>query len=233
MPTLAQQTFIVTGAAGSIAGSIVDALAAAGARLALVDHESPRLAERARAHGALEFPADLLSPAGAAEMIAGVTAALGPVDGLVHTVGGFAWGPVHEATADVYDRMFDLNVRTLFNAVRAVLPDMRARGRGFIAGISSQPGWSGASPNTALYGAAKAAVATLLRSLDGELTGTAIRVAILYPMGAVDTPANRRDMPEVSPDTLIDPAELGAAIRFAAERSPRGRVTEIPVYPPR
>jgi NADP-dependent 3-hydroxy acid dehydrogenase YdfG len=166
-------------------------------------------------------------------MVAATTAHFGRVDGLVHTVGGFAMGPLHEAAPDVYDRMFDLNVRSLFYAVRAVLPTMIAQDRGFIAGISSEPGWTGAAKGSALYAAAKSAVATLLRSLDAELARSAVRVAILYPMGAVDTPANRKDMPSVDPRTLIDPAELGAAIRFAAGRSIRGRVTELPVYPPR
>ena len=104
---------------------------------------------------------------------------------------------------------------------------------GFIAGISSTPGWSGAAKGSALYGAAKAAVATLLRSLDEDLAGSAVRVAVLYPMGAVDTPANRKAMPDVDPGTYIDPAELGAAVRFAAARGVRGRVTELPVYPRR
>ncbi len=233
MPTLAQQTFLVTGASGAIAASIIDSLADAGARLVLVDREARKVEERAKQVGGLAVAADLTTVAGAAEMVARAKAHFGKVDGLIHTVGAFAWGKLADADDDVYDRMFDVNVRSLYYAVRAVLPEMLAQNSGFIAGISSQPGWSGASPNTALYGAAKAAVATLLRSLDGELVGSAVRVAVLYPMGVVDTAANRRDMPDASPETFIDPAELGATIRFAAERGVRGRVTELPVYPPR
>lgn len=233
MAELDRQTFIVTGAGGAIAGAIIDALAAGGANLALIDRNADHVKPRAERFGALALGADLTTPAGADEMVTRVVERWGRVDGLVHTVGGFAMGRLHEADPATYDRMFDLNVRTLFNAVRAVLPRMLARGTGFIAGIASQPAWTGSANGSALYAAAKAAVATLLRSLDEELKGTAIRTTILYPMGAVDTIANRREMPDVDPNTLIDPAELGAAIRFAAGRSMRGRVTEIPVYPPR
>jgi NADP-dependent 3-hydroxy acid dehydrogenase YdfG len=233
MAELDRQVFLVTGAGGAIAGSIVDALAAAGAQLALADRLLEHVQARAQRHGALALAADLTTPAGAEQMVARTVERFGHVDGLVHTVGGFAWGRLHQAEPATYDRMFDLNVRSLFYAVRAVLPGMLARDAGFICGISSEPGWSGAANGSALYGAAKAAVATLLRSLDAELKGTAVRVAVLYPMGAVDTPANRKDMPDVDPHTLIDPAELGAAVRFAAGRSVRGRVTELPVHPPR
>jgi hypothetical protein len=49
----------------------------------------------------------------------------------------------------------------------------------------------------------------------------------------VDTPANRRDMPGVDPATLIDPAEIAATLVHAATRTPRGRLLELPVFPPR
>jgi NADP-dependent 3-hydroxy acid dehydrogenase YdfG len=72
-----------------------------------------------------------------------------------------------------------------------------------------------------------------MHSLDGELAGTQVRVAVVYPMGAVDTPANRRDMPDFDPARFIDPNEIAAALVFAAERSPRGRILDLPIYPPR
>ena len=84
-----------------------------------------------------------------------------------------------------------------------------------------------------LYAAAKSAVAALLRSLDAELTEGAIRVAVLYPMGAVDTPQNRRAMPHTDPQTWIAPEAIAEALLFAATRGPRGRLLEIPIYPPR
>ena len=85
----------------------------------------------------------------------------------------------------------------------------------------------------ALYAAAKAAVATYLRSLDAELGGTEIRVTVVYPMGTVDTPANRKSMPEADPMSWINPDEIGEALVYAASRSPQGRVLELPIFPPR
>jgi NADP-dependent 3-hydroxy acid dehydrogenase YdfG len=232
MQPIQDRVFIVTGAGGAIAAPIVQRLAAAGTRLALVDRHEDHVRTRAAAVGGVALAADLATLAGAQAMVRAVESALGPVDGLVHTVGGFAMGKVADSDVETYERMFDLNVRALFCTLRAVVPGMQARGRGFVCAFSSEPGWTGRAPGTALYGAAKAAATSLLRSLDAELGG-ALTVSIVYPMGAVDTPANRRDMPGADPATLIDPEEIAETIVHAATRSPRGRLAELPVYPAR
>lgn len=233
MTTLQDRVFVLTGAGGAIAGPIARAFAHAGARLVLVDRHEEHVAERAREFRALPLGADLTTLAGAASMANDVVGRWGRIDGLVHTVGGFAMGRIVDSDAATYDRMFDLNVRTLFNVLHAVAPAMLARGDGFICGISSEPGWTGRAPGTALYGAAKAAATSLLRTLELEAKGTQVGVCIVYPMGVVDTPANRRDMPNVDPRTFIDPGEIAASILHAATRSTRGRLTELPIHPPR
>ena len=79
----------------------------------------------------------------------------------------------------------------------------------------------------------KAAVASFLHSIDEEVAGTAILVAVVYPMGSVDTPANRRDMPDADPASWIDPVQIAEALHFAATRSPRGRILDLAIHPPR
>ena len=215
MEKLDGQVFVVTGGKGAIGRSVVAAFAAAGAKVVAADRPE----------------VDLLDAGSAETLVRDVLAREGRLDGLIHTVGGFTHGKLHEAPLADYDRMFDLNVRTLFHVARALVPHFLQTQRGFLAAFSSEPGWSGASPGSALYGAAKAAVATLLRSLDGELKGTDARVAVLYPMGAVDTPANRQDMPGF--ERFIDPAEIGETLVHAAQRSRAGRLIELAIFPPR
>lgn len=228
-----ERVIVITGAGGAIAQPIVRAFAGAGARVLLVDRTEALVHDLAAEIGGLGLAADLSTPAGAAAMVHAALAKWGRVDGLIHTVGAFAMGTVEASDAALYDRMFDLNLRTLFNALHAVVPPLRAQNDGFVAAFSSEPAWSGAAPGSALYGAAKAAVAHLLHSLDAELKGTGVRVTVLYPMGAVDTPANRRDMPDADPSRFIDPAQIAEALLFASTRSPRGRLLDLPVYPPR
>jgi NAD(P)-dependent dehydrogenase (short-subunit alcohol dehydrogenase family) len=197
----------------------------------LVDRHESHVAERAREHHATPLAADLTTLDGAVAMANAVVGRHGKVDGLIHTVGGFAMGRIVASDAATYDRMFDLNVRTLFNVLRAVAPAMLARGDGFICGISSEPGWTGRSPGTALYGAAKAAATSLLRTLELEARGTQVGVCIVYPMGAIDTPANRKDMPKADFSKWPKVEEVAAAILFLA--SPENTVTRggfVPVY---
>jgi NADP-dependent 3-hydroxy acid dehydrogenase YdfG len=215
MEKLDGRVYVVTGGKGAIGRSIVAAFAAAGARAVAAD--LPEV--------------NLLEAAGAEALVRDVLAREGRLDGVIHTVGGYTQGKLHEAALGDYERMFDLNVRTLFHMARAVLPHFLETKRGLLAAFSSEPGWTGAAPGAALYGASKAAVATLLRSLDAELKGTDVRVAVVYPMGAVDTPANRRDMPGF--ERFIDATDIAETLVHAAQRSRAGRLIELAVHPPR
>jgi NADP-dependent 3-hydroxy acid dehydrogenase YdfG len=233
MQPLSDRVFVVTGAGGAVARPIARALGAAGARLALVAHDQAAVATEAGELGAAAFGADLVTRAGAEQAAAAVVERFGRVDGVVHTVGAFTPGRLVDSDDATYDRMFDRNVRALFNVLRAFAPAMLARGDGFICALSSEPGWTGRAPGSALYGAAKAAATTLMRTLDAEARNTQVAVCIVYPMGVVDTAANRRDIPGEDPSGFIDPEEIAASIVHAASRGARGRLAELPIYPPR
>src|SRR6516162_8172949 len=102
--------FVVTG--GAVARSILKSLAAAGAKVVAVDRTQAH-ADLAADTGAWPLGADLSSFEGALAMAHAITDKLGAVDGLIHTVGGFAMGPLAESDPTLYDKMFDLNVKTL------------------------------------------------------------------------------------------------------------------------
>ncbi|MDX2005346.1 MAG: SDR family NAD(P)-dependent oxidoreductase [Meiothermus sp.] len=231
--SLEGKVYILTGGGGAIAGAIAQSFAAAGARLALVDPHEATIVSRAKELGGEAILANLTHYPDAENVVRQVKQKMGRVDGLIHTVGGFVWSPVRDTELGFYDKMFDLNMRTLFYMTKAILPELSSQKDGFIAGISAAAAWNGGGGGVALYAAAKAAVATYLRSLDAELTGTAVRVAIVYPMGAVDTPANRKDMPDADPMAWVDPKEIGESLVYAASRSSRGRIMELQIFPPR
>jgi len=233
MKITSDETFIITGGAGAIAGHVARTFHEAGARIALVDIDEKAVNARARELDVETLTADLTNLDTTQQMVRQALDQFGDIDGLIHTTGGFAMAPAHESEAKLYDRMFDLNVRTLFNVSRAILPHFVERGTGFLAGFSASPAWhrSGGS-GMSLYAAAKGAVATYLHAVDDELGPRGIRTAIVYPMGVVDTPANRGDMPDADPSEWIDPDEIAAALLFAATRGPRGKLNELPVFPP-
>ncbi len=229
MVFLQDKVFIVTGAGGAIAEAINTKLLEAGVKLVLVDRHDN--ADRARAHlGAGQaVKADLASLQGAQDAVTATLAVFGRIDGVIHTVGGFAMQSILEFEPSLYDRMLDTNLRTLVNLSAAVMPELQ-KTQGFLGGISAGQAARGAGANAALYTAAKGAVALFLKSLAFE-TKT-VSIGVIYPMGAVDTPSNRKDMPNSDPRTWIDPLEIAEAFVFMASRSARGRVLELQIHPP-
>ncbi len=223
-------TYIITGGSGAVAAFVAQAFRAAGAAVALAGRNGDELRVRAASVGAVPLVANLTSLTEARHMVDEAQHALGRVDGLIHTAGGFEMAPAHLAEEDQFDRMFGANMRTLFTATRAVLPVLLAQEHGFIAGFSTGAVWSGAGgPGMALYAASKAAVTMYLRSLEAEVRGHGIGVAIVYPVGTIDTERNRRDMPDADRSAWIDPADIATALLFASTRGPGGRLLELPI----
>jgi NADP-dependent 3-hydroxy acid dehydrogenase YdfG len=222
--------YLVTGGAGALADAVAAVFTAAGARVVLVDRVAEALRERAALRGAVPLTADLTDAEETAAMVRLAEADVGPLAGVVHTAGTFAMAPVAGGDPDLYDRMLDVNFRTLVNVARAALPGMVARGDGFLAGISSNVVWEGTgAAQMSLYAAAKAAVAFYLRSLERELGGAGVRAAIVYPLGPIDTPANRAAMPDADPAGWVDPVAIAEALLFAATRGPCGRLAELAI----
>jgi len=222
--------YILTGAGGGAAGAIAGVFRDAGARLALVGRTEASVRDRASQIDALPLGADLTSLDEARRVVEETRRRLGRVDGLIHAAGGFEMGPADAPDSGLFARMFDINVRTLFCTVSAVLPCLLAQRAGFIAGFSTGAVWSGsAAPGMTAYAAAKAAVSMYLRSLEAEVGSRGVRVAVVYPIGPIDTPRNRLDMPATDPSRWIDPADIGAALLFASTRGPRGRLLELPI----
>ncbi|NJK45154.1 MAG: SDR family NAD(P)-dependent oxidoreductase [Pleurocapsa sp. SU_196_0] len=193
---LTDQTFIVTGAAGQIAMSINAALIEAGAKLLLVDRKVTQT------DAGETIAADLDSLEGAHAMIAVALKRFGRIHGVIHTVGGFKSEPALEFTPDTYAAMFDTNVKTLVHVSSAALPELVKTG-GFLGGIAAGQAARGSGAGAALYTAAKGAVALYLKSVAAEVKE--IRAGVVYPMGTVDTPGNRRNMPNANPETWINP----------------------------
>jgi len=165
---LDDRVYVVTGGGGAIARPILQAFAGAGARLVVADRSLEIAHAAAEAVRGLPLAVDLTKPEGGAELVRASREKWGRIDGLVHTVGGYASGSAFEGEPSLYDRMFDLNVKTLWHALRAVVPALVEGGGGFVAGFASEPAWNGAAPGSALYGAAKAAVARLNEMIDRD-----------------------------------------------------------------
>jgi NAD(P)-dependent dehydrogenase (short-subunit alcohol dehydrogenase family) len=182
------RTALVTGAGRGLGRGIAVALAAAGARVVLISRtvdEIESAASEIRAAGgeAVAVPCDVLD----LQQFEAVLDGVGVVDVLVNNAGTNDPMPLGEVTPAVYDKIFDLNVRSAYFITKAVVARMVAAGRrGSVITVSSQMGHVGAA-NRSVYCAAKHAVEGMTKALAVELGPHGIRVNTVAP-GYVETP---------------------------------------------
>ena len=119
----------------------------------------------------------------------------GHIDFLLCLAGGFAAGKVDETDEATWDRMLNLNLRTLTSVLRSMVPHMIAKNFGRIVTVSSGAILGGGGAGMSAYAISKGAVRHLSELLAEEVKGHDIRVFCLMP-GTMDTEANRRSMPE-------------------------------------
>jgi NADP-dependent 3-hydroxy acid dehydrogenase YdfG len=225
MPTVA-----ITGAAGAIGSVTAEVFDDAGWDLALIDFgEENRATLEASFPDAQVFDTDLTDEQATMDTFASLWEEAEALDAVLAIAGGFAMQQAVESTTDDYAHMMDLNVRTLFNTARAAVPLLTRADHSFLLGVSAPAALEGQA-NAALYGASKGAVASYVKSLGKEEQEAGLRTTVLYPMGVVDTPANRDAMPDADPSTWVDPRELADAMLHLATRSPRGHVPELKVH---
>lgn len=240
---------LVTGAAGNLGSAVAEAFALAGARLALMDVNEEALAlltadlpisngdpdsgrDSGRAgHADIAcFVTDLIDPQSVTQSVDAVRARCGRIDILANIAGGFTMGPpLHETDTTTYDRMLDLNLRSVFNMCRAVVPLMLEQGGGRIINVSARAALTGKA-TMGPYCAAKAAIIALTETLAAENKHNGINVNCILP-GTIDTPQNRAAMPELAHDTWVPPAALADVVLFLASTSARCVTgAALPVY---
>jgi 2-keto-3-deoxy-L-fuconate dehydrogenase len=112
----------------------------------------------------------------------------GKMDILLNAAGFVHHGTVLDCSDDDFDFSFDLNVKSMHRTIRSFLPDMIAGGGGAIVNISSAAGVFKAAPNRYVYGATKAAVAALTRSVAADFIAKRIRCNCICP-GTIETPS--------------------------------------------
>jgi 3-oxoacyl-[acyl-carrier protein] reductase len=221
----------VTGAGGGFGEGIAQAFVREGARVAVVDLNADAARRVAGALGAAALPVacDVSDGAQVRAAVAQAVAAFGVPDIVVNNAGTTHRNqPMLGVDEAMFDRVFAVNVKSIFHTTHALLPLLRERGRGgsiinigSTAGIRPRPGLS-------WYNATKGAVNVLSKSMAVELGPERIRVNAICPvmgitglfemfMGAPDTPENRaKFMATIPIGRFSTPADIAAAAVFLA-----------------
>jgi NAD(P)-dependent dehydrogenase (short-subunit alcohol dehydrogenase family) len=216
MLDLAGTHVVITGAAGFLGSALADRAIDLGARLTLVDMTLPN-GQPSNSKGEVRWlRADLSNRQSALDALSGI----GPVDGLFHLAGAFEMGAdVDQLSVASIERMFTVNVTTLLNAAHALVPLLRTRG-GAIVTIGALSALKGQGGQGA-YCAAKSSVMRLTESLSAELRSSGINVNCVLP-SIIDTPANRRDMPDANHSAWVSTRQLSDVICFLGSRAANG-----------
>lgn len=198
IPDLKDKAVLITGASTGIGAALARAFAAQGAKVGLHYNSSKDAAEAlaneiSAAGGTVTLiKADATKSAEMRAAVEATVKAFGRLDGLINNAGGMvARQPYQEYTEELYDKVMDLNARSVLAASHAAIPHLKDAGGGFIINTTSIAARNGAGGGAGLYGSSKAFVGNVTRGMAKELIPFGIRVNAVAP-GVIETPFHER-----------------------------------------
>lgn len=240
--TLTGKVAWVTGSSTGIGAASAVALAGAGCRVAVHYNESADEAKgvvreiESGGGEAMLVGGDVADSGEVARMLSEVESGLGSVEVLVNNAGSLLERrPFSEMTEDLWDRVMDVNLKSVYLVSQAVLPGMKERRAGRIINTTSVAARNGGGPGSSAYATAKAGVSNLTRAMAKELVPDGILVNGVAP-GIITTPFHDRFTPPDVREKMTGaipigregaPEEVAGVIVFLASDSGRYLVGEI------
>jgi len=203
----------ITGGFGVLGWAVGQAFQAKGAQVALIDYaERPSFAVPCEDY-LLLGGIDLTQEIQARNSLDSVASRFGQVDVLINIAGGFCWETIEQGDANSWDRMFEINIKTTLNTCKVALPKMTDQGGRIINVTAGAAIRAGAGMGA--YAAAKSGVSRLTEALAEELKDRGITVNAVAP-SIIDTPQNRKDMPDADFSRWVQPVSIAALMMFLA-----------------
>ena len=190
--------------------------------LTLVSRRPERVEAAASELGAAAVAANMADAEDCARVVAEHRDRFGRLDVLVNSAGVGIGGRVEDLPLKSLDLQLGVNLRGLFLVTQAAIPLLR-ESRGWIVNLASIAG-TVPTPGLATYGATKAAVIALTRSLNEELDADGVRAIALCP-GFVDTPMAQWS--GIEPAEMIRPGDCAEVVRMCLRLSPQARIPQV------
>lgn len=223
-----EKVVLVTGASGGLGTYVVRAFLDAGSK---VVGTARKIQKSGFDHANFNaIAADISTLEAARLLVSQVIEKTGRLDILVHTVGGFAGGQTIVDTSDAtFAHMLDINLNSVFNILRAAIPALRSSGHGRIIAIGSRAALEPGAGVSA-YSASKAAMTSLIRTAALENADASLTANVILP-GTMDTPENRKAMPQSDFSQWVRPATVAAlTVWLASDAGKDVNGALIPVY---
>ena len=218
------KTALITGGSSGIGLAVARALREDGYELTLASRRAEKVEPAAAELGALAVAADVQREEDCERLVAAHRDRYGGLDVLVNSAGIGIGGTVESLQPKHFDLQVNVNLRGLFLVTRLCIPMLR-ESRGHVINLASIAG-TVPTPGLATYGATKAAVIDLTRSLNLELEEDGVRATALCP-AFVDTPM--AEWSGVPGEQMIQPEDCAELVRTVLRLSPYARVPQIVV----
>lgn len=158
--------------------------------------------------------ADLMNEEDSKKFVDGVVAKYGSIDAAVLTVGGFAMGKIENTSSTDIMKQYKLNFETAYNVARPSFIQMIKQNSGRIFIIGSKPGLNAANgKGMVAYSLGKSLIFRLAELMNDEAKGTNVVISVIVP-STIDTPQNRKSMPDADFNKWVKPEAIADVIYF-------------------
>ena len=217
-----ERAALITGGSSGIGLAIARMLRDEGYDLTLASRRTEKVQAAADELGAVAVAADVADADECERLVDQHRERFGRLDVLVNSAGVGIAGTVEQLPAKHFDLQVGVNLRGLFLVTQAAVPLLR-ESHGLVVNLASIAGTL-PTPGLATYGATKAAVISLTKSLNEELDGDGVRAIAICP-GFVDTPM--AEWSGIPADEMIQPEDCAELVRMLTKLSPHARIPQV------